>query len=665
MKKIFLGIFVFAIISFLVTGILINQKINDSSSGKLEVENNISGEIKNEINKESGNDKEENNNVSQIKEKTIDLNATYNQNDLIVEEEPIYNEIIKSYINYPQIYGLKDKDVEKRINDDIKQKLNNEFEKIYFEKNIKDFRPYMRVNSNFANILSIEINYGYSINGNYNYDTIYLNYKLIDGEKLKFEDLFVQNADLNSIVRRILYRTFTQNEAWNHEVYDIKFDNEKEEWTAMTWSYDDAGNSNEYRDIYIPKFNEYEIYKIMNKFMSSEDKQFSFTPSEITLHIEGSEYRHNIEFIDIAEDVVIYDKYLTEESIFEKDNIGMKNIWTCSVPTNSEDRFLEYGFAAENLFYQISEGYIYVDNGYPFEKTINTLKDQMLAESRNIIEEYKKIATNNPDKFYILSLNHEINTEKDINIVPTILSETNGYTSIQNKDKVMEDLKDSYRYRNVDFYGSGMGLYLESNSYNESYLKLDKIEGKTHKIIYDARNLKEITSVEELFKDDVDCMNILNVKLKDELKVNWNYKDYGDERIADLIAHAYYDADTYGITANFPNEEYGVTISYNILGRDLLNIYDLNPIFVMPTNIRLIDSSEIENLSLEDLNIAYNEIFARHGHDFKSKDLKEYFDKLSWYNAIQNKAVSLEELSDIERKNIDTIKGMLEQKKNN
>ena len=178
-------------------------------------------------------------------------------------------------------------------------------------------------------------------------------------------------------------------------------------------------------------------------------------------------------------------------------------------------------------------------------------------------------------------------------------------------------------------------------------------------------NLKEITSVEELFKDDVDCMNILNVKLKDELKVNWNYKDYGDERIADLIAHAYYDADTYGITANFPNEEYGVTISYNILGRDLLNIYDLNPIFVMPTNIRLIDSSEIENLSLEDLNIAYNEIFARHGHDFKSKDLKEYFDKLSWYNAIQNKAVSLEELSDIERKNIDTIKGMLEQKKNN
>ncbi len=662
MKKLFLGIFVFAVISFAITGLLIKQKKYNNFVDKTIENNNNSGETK-EDNNINENTKNENNGVQQVKEKTIDINGTYDQNDLKIEEVTDHNEIIGSDIKYPQINGLKNKDVEKKINEDIKLKVNNKFEKIYREYNINNINPYMSIKSNFANVISITVDFGYLLNDKYIHEYICLNYELLNGESLKFEDLFVQNVDLNNIVRRILYRTVTQEEAWNFDVYDIEFDKEKSEWTAMTWKLDENGNGYDERDIYIPKLNEYEIYKIMNKFMKSEDKQFSFTPAELELKIEDSEHTHSIKFLDIAEDVVIYDKYLTKESVFENENIGLKNIFTCSVPLNNDNRFLEYGFAKDNLFYEISEGYMFIEPNYPFEKSLNTLKMQALIESRNIIEKYKQIAENNPDKFYILSINQQPEANNDTNIMQISLSKKIGYISIENKEKVIADIKDSFRYHNVVFYGSGLALYFERNEYYESYTKLEKIEGESYKKVYDARDLREITAERDVFKDNIDYEKILNEIFKDELRIHWYYEIYTDEKINELMANAYYEVDIYGITMKIPNEQYDVSLGYNKIGKEYLTVYDLTPLFILETDRRVYDSIEIEQLSIEELNLAYNEIFARHGHDFKNNELKAYFDKLSWYNPIQDKTVSIEELSEIERTNLNTIKKEIEKKK--
>lgn len=662
MKKLFLGIFVFAVISFAITGLLIKQKNYNNFADKTIENNNNSGETK-EDNNINENTKNENNGVQQVKEKTIDINGTYDQNDLKIEEVTDHNEIIGSDIKYPQINGLKNKDVEKKINEDIKLKVNNKFEKIYREYNINNINPYMSIKSNFANVISITVDFGYLLNDKYIHEYICLNYELLNGESLKFEDLFVQNVDLNNIVRRILYRTVTQEEAWNFDVYDIEFDKEKSEWTAMTWKLDENGNGYDERDIYIPKLNEYEIYKIMNKFMKSEDKQFSFTPAELELKIEDSEHTHSIKFLDIAEDVVIYDKYLTKESVFENENIGLKNIFTCSVPSNNDNRFLEYGFAKDNLFYEISEGYMFIEPGYTFENSLNALKKQALIESRNIIEKYKQIAENNPDKFYILSINQQPEANNDTNIMQISLSKKIGYISIENKEKVIADIKDSFRYHNVVFYGSGLALYFERNEYYESYTKLEKIEGESYKKVYDARDLREITAERDVFKDNIDYEKILNELFKDELRVHWYYETYTDEKINELMANAYYEVDIYGITMKIPNEQYDVSLGYNKIGKEYLTVYDLTPLFILETDRRVYDSIEIEQLSIEELNLAYNEIFARHGHDFKNNELKAYFDKLSWYNPIQDKTVSIEELSEIERTNLNTIKKEIEKKK--
>ncbi len=71
---------------------------------------------------------------------------------------------------------------------------------------------------------------------------------------------------------------------------------------------------------------------------------------------------------------------------------------------------------------------------------------------------------------------------------------------------------------------------------------------------------------------------------------------------------------------------------------------------------------DLRTLSNSELNIAYNEIFARHGHDFQTQNLKEHFNKMLWYKSIEGKTVMLEDLNDVERENARIIKGEIEER---
>lgn len=63
--------------------------------------------------------------------------------------------------------------------------------------------------------------------------------------------------------------------------------------------------------------------------------------------------------------------------------------------------------------------------------------------------------------------------------------------------------------------------------------------------------------------------------------------------------------------------------------------------------------SDLVGLSAEELRLARNEIYARHGFIFGPKDLQSYFEKQSWYKPNPNYSDSL--LSNIEHKNIEII----------
>lgn len=72
---------------------------------------------------------------------------------------------------------------------------------------------------------------------------------------------------------------------------------------------------------------------------------------------------------------------------------------------------------------------------------------------------------------------------------------------------------------------------------------------------------------------------------------------------------------------------------------------------------------ELNDFSNSELNIAYNEIFARHGHDFQSQSLKEHFNNQIWYKPVAGKQVTLEELNEIEKENARIIKQEIEERK--
>ncbi len=67
-------------------------------------------------------------------------------------------------------------------------------------------------------------------------------------------------------------------------------------------------------------------------------------------------------------------------------------------------------------------------------------------------------------------------------------------------------------------------------------------------------------------------------------------------------------------------------------------------------------SSDVDGLSLREINYAKNEIYARHGRKFKSKELQDYFNAKSWYvGTVSPENFSESALSEIERYNADYL----------
>ncbi len=76
--------------------------------------------------------------------------------------------------------------------------------------------------------------------------------------------------------------------------------------------------------------------------------------------------------------------------------------------------------------------------------------------------------------------------------------------------------------------------------------------------------------------------------------------------------------------------------------------------FIFPdSDIRKLTSADLTYLSKEQLKIARNEIYARHGHIFQTKDMQAYFAKQSWY---RENPYFKGKLTDIETYNIELIK---------
>ena len=76
---------------------------------------------------------------------------------------------------------------------------------------------------------------------------------------------------------------------------------------------------------------------------------------------------------------------------------------------------------------------------------------------------------------------------------------------------------------------------------------------------------------------------------------------------------------------------------------------------VLPTsNSAELTDADLSGLTAQELTYARNEIYARYGYVFDSKELNDYFATKSWYTV--NSAATDDSLSDLEKKNAEFIR---------
>ena len=80
--------------------------------------------------------------------------------------------------------------------------------------------------------------------------------------------------------------------------------------------------------------------------------------------------------------------------------------------------------------------------------------------------------------------------------------------------------------------------------------------------------------------------------------------------------------------------------------------------YILPQSAqRLLVYNDIANFTKQDMMLARNEIYARHGRKFSDEDVRSYFEAQTWYKGtVEPEAFSASVLSDIEQANVEYLK---------
>lgn len=598
MKKIWSSLCIFAIIAFSFTGVLIylnNAKIskenkNDElNNGEEFYEDNHTNDYK----------------LATTEEITFESGEVFKENAIIIEDIPLPG---ISEGNIFQIKGLKDEKVQDRINNDIKNKVNIKISDISKEENFKSFKSIAYdITANFSNVISAYVDIKYMQKDDSENDQhVYLNYELVNGNRLKLSDLLKKDTEITDIVREYLY-----NNNMNHyfDTSDIYYDRENDIWRGDVWSWE-YGNEPEQK-----------INKTMLKFekMNKENKFF------ISSYVEFVPDRSHISEVYIIPEIIIpgiaylnvgelpgkvtaFKKYLTSESLYKDDTIAEKNKISNMLETIVDKKNSD--LLTDNFYYKMAETFFddrfvsdICENGIAKYSTKDNLKkvdDKYIEWFFDEVEKCKEIALKDPNNFYAI-----ISTSRFLG------------------------------HETSNTFKAEMGLY---------------------KIVVPIERKNEI--IETIY--DV-CLNYGR-----ENDLFWDYRELRVADFGNKVRNAYSDKLIELSTEHlvFLSGLYDVRTLQPVESITEHDEEDFNVVYVLPGSDKVkITKSDIENFSLDELNKAYNEIFARHGHDFTNKKLKDFFWGMIWYTPISGKTVSLDELSEVEKYNLNIIKEVIAEKK--
>ena len=353
---------------------------------------------------------------------------TYNENDLIFNEYIDINGEVKlrkdipdiiireKYIEFIQVDGLKDKQVQTKINSLLKEKSYG------FEK---DKRVETIVTANFSNVLSVIVSC-YDGRGD-TQNEIHLNIDLSTGNEIPFEEIFVSSAPIKSILAEGMYKTLawetkgknTNEENWEDD-YDISkadISDFEDKSIILAKKYEKEKGKIKY-SLYFDKII---VYDLLNGITDKEDRTIT------------------IDFVDHLEDIAIYKRFLTEDSLFENSDIGLKNIIVCEYPNvyGIQDVIneipLNIGFISDKVYMEdFFECYI--------SDTNNNTKNKITKYLQDFSNDTKKRISNNSDNGLIFQRIMYLNRSRDNSFYYVELMEVNATCTIDYfKDLAFKD----------------------------------------------------------------------------------------------------------------------------------------------------------------------------------------------------------------------------------
>ena len=237
--------------------------------------------------------------------------------------------------------------------------------KMYFEQTIL---------SSFSNVISVatfscgEGHVGYFSNNYYEYrkDDKYVNIDLNTGNDLSFESIFASNANIKAILYHILYGELASIDVpWTEYIW-----NEETEKDEKIVRGDNSINGPDLR----------KIEKVLNTFEHTEKLSFGFTPSQFFVHVGN--YFCVKDYNDILEDLAIFKRFLSNDSLFESDDLKIKfAINDCCGNI--------YSYYNNELDGIVKEGSLSVDGKIDVDyKIFNCSKDFNNKEAADIVVEY-------------------------------------------------------------------------------------------------------------------------------------------------------------------------------------------------------------------------------------------------------------------------------------
>lgn len=474
-------------------------------------------------------------------------NQKYNQNDLKI----IYQDTNYEGLEYKtlRINGLKNKEIENKINkeleeieDEIRKKLvsaSGEQENAYLSSN---------VNANYSNILSVTF-YGSKSDSNYvpqiNIEK-FLNYDLTTGNNIKLEDLFLPGTDID---------LYAQNDIYKQKLHD-SFSKKNIFFNPDYWQ------SGELQYV-LDEVDEIDFIKQYNKYKNSK-KDFYLTTTGIGISYskDGNYGDVYIKYMDCLDNLVVYTKFLTKESIFERDDIGLKDLYVCSsvVDQNDQSVYLIKDLATNlridaRINVWTSEEYNELEF---FKNTLAKLKAELIEKK----EEYIKIANENKDKYYFVGIVYDINRyypktllssygeEKDIEEDKFIVYEQEKTYSVS-----MQDFSNWFEDKLIQNY-TGNRYTLDYQLYipisDEEKAKCD-IKEKTSSIIYNLARKTSTSDLSGIFEDEIDYTTPISDYLE-------KYYNIDREKVENMIKNHEYVIGAYAIT--FKSGDIDATVDY-------------------------------------------------------------------------------------------------------